>query len=80
MNDLIIAPTENVLNALAAVRYRQVEIGVDAYNLLNLKYADDEEYYVSNWSLRAGQQRASPAVHLVAAPPLTALGTLTLHL
>jgi iron complex outermembrane receptor protein len=80
VNDVIIAPTNNVLNALASLRYRFVEVGVDGYNLLNLKYADDEEYYVSNWSLKPGQQRASTAVHLVAAPPLTALGTLTLHL
>ncbi len=79
VNDRIIAPANNVLNALAAVRYRFVEVGFDMYNVLGLKYADDEEYYVSNWSFRPGQQPASGAVHIVAAPPRTALGTLTLY-
>jgi iron complex outermembrane recepter protein len=80
VNDQIIAPTNNVLNALAAVRYRLVEVGLDMYNVLGLKYADDEEYYVSNWSNRPGQQPASNAVHIVAAPPRTALATLRLYL
>ena len=79
MNDAIIAPTNNVLNALASVRYRFVELGFDMYNVLGLKYADDEEYYVSNWSFKPGQNPASPAVHIVPAPPRTALGTLTLY-
>ena len=69
-----------MLNALASVRYRFVEVGLDMYNVLGLKYADDEEYYVSNWSFKPGQQPASSAVHIVAAPPRTALGTLTLYL
>jgi hypothetical protein len=80
VNDRIVAPTNNVLNALAAVRYRLVELGVDMYNVLGLTYADDEQVYVSNWSLKPGQQPASNAVHLVAAPPRTALGTLRLYL
>jgi iron complex outermembrane receptor protein len=80
VNDAIIAPANNVLNALASVRYRFVELGFDMYNVLGLKYADDEEYYVSNWSLKPGQQPASAAVHIIAAPPRTALGTLTLYL
>ncbi len=79
VTDAIIAPTNNVLNALASVRYRFVEVGVDMYNVLGLQYPDDEEFYVSNWSLRPGQQPASSAVHIVAAPPRTALGTLTLY-
>jgi hypothetical protein len=79
VNDRIIAPTNNVLNALASVRYRFIELGFDMYNVLGLKYADDEEYYVSNWSLKPGQQPASAGVHIVAAPPRTALGTLTLY-
>jgi hypothetical protein len=80
VNDAILAPTNNVLNGLASVRYRFVELGFDMYNVLGLKYADDEEYYVSNWSLKPGQNPASAAVHVVAAPPRTALGTLTLYL
>ena len=78
-NDRIVAPMDNVLNALASVRYRFVELGVDMYNVLGLKYADDQEYYVSNWSFRPGQQPASGAVHVVAAAPRTTLGTLSLY-
>ncbi len=80
VDDTIIAPTSNVLNALAALRYRLVEVGLDMYNVLGLKYADDEQYYVSNWSNKPGQQPASNAVHIVAAPPRTALASLKLYL
>jgi iron complex outermembrane recepter protein len=87
VNDVITAPPNNVLNALASIRYRFLELGVDMYNVLGLKYADDEEYYVSDWSLVAppasnptAQGRASGAVHITAAPPRTTLGTLTLYL
>jgi hypothetical protein len=79
VNDSIVAPANEVLNALASVRYRFLELGVDVYNVLDLKYADDEAYYVSNWSFRPGQQPASPAVHMVAAPPRTVLGTASLY-
>jgi iron complex outermembrane receptor protein len=80
VNDNIIAPPNNVLNGLASMRYRFVEVGFDMYNVLGLKYADDEEYYVSNWSFQPGQGRASPMVHIIAAPPRTTLGTVTLYL
>jgi iron complex outermembrane receptor protein len=79
VNDAVIAPTDNVLNALASMRYRFIELGFDVYNVLGLKYPDDEEYFVSNWSFKPGQNPASPGVHIVAAPPRTALGTLTLY-
>jgi iron complex outermembrane recepter protein len=79
LTDSIVGPANNVLNAKGALRYENVEVGVDAYNLLALKYADDAEYYVSNWSLQRGQQQASEATHVTAAPPLTVLGTIALH-
>jgi iron complex outermembrane recepter protein len=79
VNDNIYAPTDNVLNALASARYRFVEVGVDMYNVLGLKYADDEQYYVSNWSFKPGQQPASAMTHIIAAPPRTALATATLY-
>ncbi len=79
VNDRIIGATQNVLNVLASVRYRSVELGLDMFNVLGLKYADDEEYYVSNWSLKPGQQPASGGVHIIAAPPRTGLATLTLY-
>ena len=79
LTDAIVGPSNNVLNANAAVRRGNIEIGIDAYNLLNLKYADDAEYYVSNWSMKPGTALASPATHLSQAPPLTMLGTLALY-
>ena len=79
VNDNIVSPTNHILNALVALRYRFVEVGLDMYNVLGLKYADETAYFVSNWSLEPGQQRASGGVHLVAAPPRTTLGTLALY-
>jgi len=79
LTDTIVGPSNNVLNANAALRYRWVELGVDAYNLLGLRYADDEEYYVSNWSVTPGTRLATPATHLIAAPPLSVIGSLALY-
>jgi iron complex outermembrane receptor protein len=79
INDIIVGPTDNVLNALASVRYRMVELGFDMYNAFGLKYPDDEAYFVSNWSFKPGQNPASAAVHVVPAPPRTALGTLSVY-
>jgi hypothetical protein len=76
------SPSNNVLNGSAGVRYRNVEVGVDGYNLLGLHYADDEEYYISNWnpSPNAGPTRPTTSVHVVSvAPPLTVLGTVSLY-
>ena len=79
LTDQIMGPSNHVLNANASVRYGPVEVGVDAYNLLNLHYADDEEYFVSNWSVKPNTAFASAATHLVAAPPITVLGALSLY-
>jgi hypothetical protein len=80
VNDVIYSPTNNVLNALASARYRFAEVGIDMYNVLGLKYADDEQYFISNWAFTPGQGSASGGVHIIPAPPRTALGTLTLYL
>jgi hypothetical protein len=79
LTDQVIGPASHALNARAALRWGAVEVGVDGYNLLGLRYADDAQAYVSNWSLRPGQQPASFATHLVAAPPLTVVGTVALY-
>ncbi|HEX8790375.1 MAG TPA: TonB-dependent receptor plug domain-containing protein [Polyangiaceae bacterium] len=79
LTDLVVGPANNVLNARAAARYDWLEIGVDAYNLLNLRYPDDADYYVSNWSVKPGPQPASAATHISAAPPLTVLGTVAAY-
>jgi hypothetical protein len=79
LTDTIMGPSNNVLNAHASLRRGNVEIGVDAFNLLNLRYADDAEYYVSNWSMKPGTALASPATHLSQAPPLAVLGTVSIY-
>ena len=79
INDVIIGPTNNVLNVQASLRYRFAELSVDMYNVLGLEYADEMAYFVSNWSLQPGQGRASTAVHISAAAPRSTLATLTLN-
>jgi hypothetical protein len=78
VNDVIMAPTNNVLNAQVSFRYRFVELAIDMYNVLGLQYADGLAFFVSNWSLQPGQGRASTATHITAATPRTTLATLTL--
>ncbi len=79
LTDAIVGPANHALNASAGLRYDFIELGVDVYNLLGLRYADDAAVYASNWSTKPGQQLASVATHLTAAPPRTALGTITLY-
>src|SRR5205814_2347307 len=67
LTDALVGPADHVLNGHAALRYERVELGVEGYNLLALQYADDREYYVSNWSVRPGTPLAAPARHLSAA-------------
>jgi len=81
LTDSIVGPSESILNVRAGARYRWVELGVDVYNALDAAYPDDEEAYYSNWSTgnATGQQPASFAKHIVAAPPRTVLGTMALY-
>jgi iron complex outermembrane receptor protein len=79
LTDKLVGPADHALSAHAALRYQQLELGIDGYNLLAREYADDRQYYVSNWSLQPGTPLATPATHLSAAPPLTLLGTAALY-
>ncbi len=79
LTDAIVGPSESILNLRLSARYGWVELGADVYNALGLEYPDDEQAYYSNFSFVAGQQRASFARHIVAAPPRTGLGTLALY-
>jgi hypothetical protein len=79
LTDRITAPTDHVLNANVAARCGAIEVGVEAYNVLGLHYADDRQVYISNWSFSPGQAPASLATHLTAAPPRTVLGTLSAY-
>lgn len=81
-NDL--GETQNIVNASAGARWGMFEVGIESYNLLGRKYADDEEVYASNWTTQPratvnAQARASIARHISAAPPRTVLGSLTVY-
>jgi iron complex outermembrane receptor protein len=79
LTDTMMGPAYHIVNAGVAIRYSFAEVSVDVYNLVGSKNADDEQVYVSNWSLLPGQQPASVATHLTAAPPRTVLGSISLY-
>ena len=79
LSDTVRGPKVNALNAGAEVRSSSIAVGVDVYNALGLHTADSSDIYVSNWSRLPGQQAASLAIHSVAAPPTTVIGSLTLY-
>ncbi|MCB9702870.1 MAG: TonB-dependent receptor [Myxococcales bacterium] len=66
------------LDLSAGVAWSYVELGVDVHNALNRKIAATEYAFVSDWGTRPIPSRL-PARHFAAAPPLAAMGTLTLH-
>lgn len=80
LTDSVRGPTANILNANVGLRYSVFELELDVYNVLDSRYADSANYYISNWSFEPGQQRASYATHLTAAPPRAFVGTLSVHL
>ena len=79
LTDTIVGATYHVLNVGAAVRYGAVELGIDVYNALDSRNPDDEQVYVSNWSFLPGQQPASLGTHWIAAPPRTAVATVSVY-
>ncbi|HYQ16901.1 MAG TPA: TonB-dependent receptor, partial [Polyangiaceae bacterium] len=79
LSDTVRGPETNALNVGGEARWRNIAVGVDVYNALGSRVADSSDVYVSNWSLQPGQQAASVAVHSVAAPPTTVLGSVTIY-
>jgi hypothetical protein len=79
LSDAVVGPTTNALNVGGQLRYDQVEVGLDVYNALGQKYADSADRFVSNWSSKPGQQLASVATHLSAAPPTAVLASLSVY-
>lgn len=70
-----------VVNAALGARSGPVEIGVDAYNLLDRRYPDRESRFASNWTTDAQlPMRATSERHVSAAPPRTLIGWIMLHL
>ncbi len=80
LTDEVRGPNANILNANLGLRYAAFELDLDVYNALDSRYADSANYYISNWSFEPGQQRASYATHLTAAPPRAFVATLSVHL
>jgi hypothetical protein len=79
LTDAILGPETHALNVGGAARYRSIELGLEAYNLLARRYADDAQVYVSNWGFAPTQQRASLGTHITAAPPLSVIGSATVY-
>lgn len=68
-----------LVDASVGVRRDFVELGLDATNLFNVRYADTEYVFVSDFRTQAIPSLL-PARHLSAGAPLTILGSLTLYL
>ncbi len=64
-----------LLDASASLRWRWFELGVEAFNLADTRYAATEYSFASTWSTTETPSRL-PARHLAAGAPLTVLGTL----
>jgi iron complex outermembrane receptor protein len=74
LTDEIVGPETHALNAGLAVRWDDVELGLEGYNLLGVRYPDDAAAYASSW----GRKTPSVATHISAAPPTSLLGTVAL--
>jgi hypothetical protein len=60
------------------VRWRWVEVGLEAWNVANSRYAATEFSFVSDWG-KTEVPSLLPARHLSAGAPRTLLATLGLH-
>jgi iron complex outermembrane receptor protein len=73
------SPPVFLLDATLAVRRDWIELSLDAFNLLNARYADTEYAFVSNWQTSDIPSRV-PARHITAGAPRALLASLTLYL
>ena len=73
------SPPVFLLDATVGVRRDWLELSLDAFNLLDAKYADTEYAFVSNWQSGAVPSRV-PARHITAGAPRALLASLTLYL
>jgi iron complex outermembrane receptor protein len=69
----------SLVDASGSVRWRELELGVEVFNLLDQRYADTELFFPSNWGTREIPSTL-PSRHFVAGAPRTVLGSLTVHL
>lgn len=68
-----------VLDALASVRLKEVELGCSAFNLLDVDWFDGQYTFASSFT-RGAQPSLVPQRHVTVGAPRTVLGTLTIHL
>jgi iron complex outermembrane recepter protein len=73
------SPPLFLLDATAGVRRDWLEISIDAFNLLDARYADTEYAFVSNWQTSAIPSRV-PARHISAGAPRAIFASVTLYL
>jgi len=69
----------SLLDAVASVRVREVELRLSAFNLLNLNWYDGEYTFASNFE-RGAAPSLVPQRHVTVGAPRTVLGTITLFL
>lgn len=68
-----------LVDAVASVRLREVELGLSAFNLLDLNWYDGEYTFASNFE-RGAAPSLVPQRHVTSGAPRTVLATLTLFL
>jgi iron complex outermembrane recepter protein len=73
------SPPVFLLDATVGVRRDWLELSIDAFNLLDARYADTEYAFVSNWQSSAVPSRV-PARHITAGAPRALLASVTLYL
>jgi len=73
------SPPVFLLDATVGVRRDWLELSVDAFNLLDARYAETEYAFVSNWQTTAVPSRL-PARHITAGAPRAVLASVTLYL
>ena len=67
-----------LLDAIAAVGWRELELAINGTNLLNLRYYDSQYVYASNFQRSA--TLPAPTSHVLVAPPISVFATLQVHL
>ena len=69
-----------VVDVSAGLRYRELELGLDVYNVTDRRWADTELSFPSSWTLGRQIPSSLPARHFVAGNPRTVLANLTVTL
>lgn len=68
-----------VVDALASIRLKEVELGASIFNVLDLDWYDGQYTFASNFT-RGAQPSLVPQRHVTVGAPRTVMGTLTLYL